>query len=129
MSTARQQLGDRGEVCVVKLCSCARCKRGGTLRRLPRNFKCADVICDFCGFLAQVKTATASNIDDIPSRVLGAAWGPQKERMDAGIYFPLFLVLIGPRQQTAIHYLSADVQQPVMFKPRRPLSKTARRAN
>jgi len=30
----------------------SRCKREGTLRRLPANFKCADIICDFCGYRA-----------------------------------------------------------------------------
>jgi hypothetical protein len=30
----------------------------------------------------------------IPASVLGAAWGPQKDRMAAAIYFPLFLVLV-----------------------------------
>lgn len=63
--------------------------------RLPNNFKCADVICDFCGYLAQVKTARVRNVDSIPNTVLGAAWGPQKERMASAIYFPLFLVLAG----------------------------------
>src|SRR3954454_19856941 len=49
MATARQQLGEFGEQRVVKDCSCLRCKRPGSLLRLPPNFKCADVICDFCG--------------------------------------------------------------------------------
>jgi hypothetical protein len=57
----------------------------------------------------------ARSVDDIPNVILGAAWGPQKERMDAGIYFPLFLVLMDQQQQSAIYYLSADVQQPEMF--------------
>lgn len=96
--------------------------------RLPPNFKCADVICDFCGYLAQVKTATVRDISVVPKGVLGAAWGPQKERMDASIYFPLFLVLVGPRKEYAIFYLSADLQSEAMFRPRSPLSKTARRA-
>jgi type II restriction enzyme len=48
------------------------------------------VICDFCGYLAQVKTKALTKI---PATLAGAAWIPQKERMDAGIYFPLFLVL------------------------------------
>ena len=34
---------------MVKSCSCPRCKRSDTLVRLPPNFKCADIICDFCG--------------------------------------------------------------------------------
>jgi hypothetical protein len=51
----------------------------------------------------------------------------QKDRMDAGIYFPLFLVLMQDRK-SAIYYLSADVQRPDMFKPRMPLGPNARRS-
>ena len=94
MPTKRQVLGRYGEVCVVKECACPKFKRNRTLKRLPANFKCADVICDFCGYLAQVKAATVNRIDIIPKTVLGAAWGPQKDRMTAAIYFPLFLVLV-----------------------------------
>jgi hypothetical protein len=49
--------------------------------------------------------------------------------MDAGIYFPLFLVLVSKTQKNAIYYLSADAQRPEMFKPRKPLSAAARRAD
>jgi hypothetical protein len=73
MTAPRHELGKLGEALVVKRCNCARCKRSGTLRRLPPNFKCADVICDFCGYLAQVKTASALSIDLIPATILGAA--------------------------------------------------------
>ncbi len=127
MPTKRQVLGRFGEICVVKECACPRCKRSRTLRRLPNNFKCADVICDFCGYLAQIKAANVKRIEIIPRVVLGAAWGPQKERMASAIYFPLFLVLVSGRQHS-IFYLSADLQKSQMFKPRAPLSKRARRA-
>jgi hypothetical protein len=97
--------------------------------RLPTNFKCADVICDFCGYLAQVKAATVKDIELIPKVVLGAAWKPQKERMDAAIYFPLFLVLVSKDSKNwAIYYLSADLQDPKLFRKRAPLSAQARRA-
>jgi type II restriction enzyme len=127
MPTKRQVLGRFGEICVVKECACPKCKRSRTLKRLPNNFKCADVICDFCGYLAQVKALTVADIDNIPNSVLGAAWGPQKERMAAAIYFPLFLVLVSGRRHS-IFYLSADLQVSEMFKPRSPLSARARRA-
>ena len=127
MPTKYQALGLAGELRVVKVCSCPRCKRPRTFRRLPTNFKCADVICDFCGFLGQVKTFASTDLTKIPSTILGAAWSVQKARMDAGIYFPLFLVLMRD-QKSAIYYLSADVQKPDMFKPRKPLGPNARRA-
>jgi hypothetical protein len=127
MPTIRQALGAFGEERVTKDCTCPRCKRSRTLVRLPNNFKCADVICDFCGYLAQVKTSTARDVATVPKQVLGAAWGPQKARMDASIYFPLFLVLVNGKDYS-IFFLSADLQQPAMFKPRSPLSAEARRA-
>jgi hypothetical protein len=66
------------------------------------------------------------SIDTIPKTVLGAAWGPQKERMAAAIYFPLFLVLVSGREHS-IFYLSADLQKSKMFKPRfRTVSTRAR---
>ena len=126
--TARQATGIFGEQRVTQDCLCPRCKRRKTLVRLPPNFKCADVICDFCGYLAQVKTTTVSVIENVPKTALGAAWGPQKERMDAAIYFPLFLVLVtSDMKKYSIFYLSADLQQPDMFQARSPLSPTARR--
>jgi len=93
MPTARQALGAFGEIVVAKVCPCPKCKREKTLVRLPANFKCADLVCDFCGFLAQVKACTSTNVDVLPRSILGAAWEPQKARMDAAIYFPLYVVL------------------------------------
>jgi ribosomal protein L37AE/L43A len=126
--TSRQLRGDYGEVMVARL-DCPRCKRERTLRRLPPNFRCADVICDFCGYLAQVKTTKQPNLDIPPRALMGSAWGLQKERMDAGIYFPLFIVVVNEDLSAhAIYYLPADLQQPEMFQQRQPLRATARRA-
>jgi len=129
MTTAKQDLGALGEGLVVQNCACPRCKRSRTLKTLPPNFKCADIICDFCGYLAQVKASSSSDGSTPPRLLLGAAWGPQKQRMDAGIYFPLFLVLVAPGLgRFSIHYLPADLQTPELFLMRPPLSETARRA-
>ena len=129
VATKRQTLGELGERHVAKHCRCPRCKRLKSLVRLPANFKCADLICDFCGYLAQVKTAAVKSVDDVPKVVLGAAWKPQNERMQAGIYFPLFLVLVtSSTTLPAVYYLSANLQGPEMFIARAPLSATARRA-
>lgn len=129
MPTKRQDLGLFGEKIVSQLCTCPKCKRSKTLKRLPPNFKCADLICDFCGFLGQVKASTALDVTEVPRQLLGAAWGPQKERMEAGIYFPLYLVLVTEdRKSCAIYYLSADLQPPELFTPRKPLGPQARRA-
>ncbi|MXO95363.1 hypothetical protein GRI34_02875 [Erythrobacter aquimaris] len=129
MPTDKQKLGDFGENLVAKSCSCPKCKRSKTLKKLPPNFKCADLICDFCGYLAQVKTANVGDVEKLPLKILGAAWGPQKERMDAAIYFPLFLVLSEKEgSAAAIYYLPSDLQSPELFKPRKPLSENARRA-
>lgn len=128
MATAKQELGALGEQLVVQNCACPRCKRQRTLKPLRTNFKCADIICDFCGYLAQVKASTSAN-GVVPPTLLGAAWEPQRQRMEAGIYFPLFLVLVIRRQKRfAIHYLPADLQSEDLFLPRNPLSVNAKRA-
>lgn len=130
MTTKKQELGKVGEEIVSKQCICPKCKKGKTLRVLPPNFKCADLVCDFCGYLAQVKSMNVTDIQKLPQKVLGGAWSVQKERMDAGIYFPLYLVLvdkINPRNKS-IFYLSADLQNSDMFVAREPLSQNARRA-
>ncbi len=127
MATAKQQLGVFGEIVVARHCTCPRCKKGKSLKRLPPNFKCADVVCDFCVYLGQVKAKTVRNIETIPTKILGAAWGPQKERMEAGIFFPLFIVLVHEKE-FSIYYLPADFQDPRMFVPRKPLSGKAKRA-
>jgi type II restriction enzyme len=100
------------------------------LRQLRRNFKCADVICDFCGFLAQVKTSQTKDIDKLPKQLLGGAWGPTKQRIDAGLYFPLYLVLVDRKtiKNMSVWYLSADLQPEEMYIPRNALSPTAKRA-
>jgi len=76
-----------------------------------------------------VKTSRVKSVEFLPKTILGAAWSPQKERMDAGIYFPLFIVLVtGDFKKSAIYFLSADLQTPEMFIPRKPLSASAKRA-
>lgn len=99
------------------------------LRTLPANFCCADLICDFCGYLAQVTTARVLDVNVVPDQILGAAWTPQMKRMEAGIYFPLFLALVTKESRgKSIYYLPADLQTTDMFIPRKPLSSKARRA-
>ena len=129
--TAKQSLGDRGELLVAKRVRCPGCKRDEhTYRALPPNFKCADVVCDFCGYLAQVKTKTVKGALPLecPTKILGAAWGPQEARMKAGIYFSLYIVLENQSGAIGIFFLARDLQTPEMFVPRKPLSATAKRA-
>ena len=128
MPTDKQLLGAQGEELVVRNCACPRCKRSRTLKTLPANFKCADIICDFCGYLAQVKAKGTADGVVVPPSIPGAAWGPQQERMLAGIYFPLFLVLVSTTSgRFSIHYLSADLQTEEMFLERAPLGPGARK--
>jgi hypothetical protein len=127
MASAKQERGSFGEKLVVTYCSCPRCKREKTLKRLPTNFKCADIICDFCGYMAQVKTHSTNNVEEIPARIPGASWKAQKDRIDAGIFIPLFLVLVSEAAQS-IFYLSTDAQNREIFSPRKPLAVTAKRA-
>jgi len=115
--TKRQDTGDIGEAIIEKYCLCPKCKATTkTLKRLPPNFKCADIICDFCGFLAQVKTKTSDDINNIENQIAGAGWAPQKARMDAGIYFPLYLVKVTKDgKKFSVFYLPSDYQSPEMF--------------
>ena len=127
--TRYQRLGDLGEKAVVKLCSCPECEEGD-LKVLPRNFKCADIICDFCGFLAQVKTKRIKKPDEKINRILGAAWKPFKKRLDAEIIFPLYIVSVYDGKPFEIKFLDKDSQRNNlgMFLPRKPLSSNAKRA-
>jgi type II restriction enzyme len=129
MATNKQELGNFGEEFVAKSIACPSCKSlEKTLKLLPQNFKCADLICDFCGYLAQVKSVTVKDIDLLPQKILGAAWKPQKERMDSGIYFPLFIVAYKDKKNVSVYFLPSDLQTTKMFTPRKPLSESARRA-
>ena len=127
MATSKQVIGKFGENVVKKHCNCPKCKKDKTFKLLPNSFKCVDVICDFCGYLGQVKTKTTKDLDSLPKRVPGAAWGPQRQRMEAGIYFPLFLVLVCD-SDFAIYYLPVDFQSQELFVPRKKLSDKAQRA-
>ena len=128
MATIKQITGQTGETFVIKNCTCPKCKKENkTLRRLPANFKCADLICDFCGYLAQVKTMNVKDENIKPDLILGSAWKPQEERMKAGIYFPLFIVLLANKKK-AVYYLPADLQVEKMFEKRKELSPDAKRA-
>ncbi len=59
---------------------------------------------------------------------MGAAWGPQQERMAAGIYFSLYLVVESEDGRIGIWFLPRDLQTPEMFVPRNPLGPGAKRA-
>jgi hypothetical protein len=130
MATARQQLGEKGEAMVSRHVACPRCNRPHHLAKLQRNFQCADLICKFCGYLAQVKAATIPG-SEFPDRLLGAAWGPQHEQIIAGIYHGLYLVGFSPSSRLIrIDYVPAHILQttPEVFEPRRPLSPEAKTA-
>ena len=106
MATAKQELGALGERLVVQNCACPRCKQRGTLVPLRTNFKCADVICDFWGYLAQVKASTSRDGKTPSKRLLGAAWGAATKAHGCGYLFSLFVVLVTPaRDRFSIHYL------------------------
>jgi hypothetical protein len=130
VNTKQQDLGNMGENYVRKSINCPKCKRlSKTLRVLPTNFRCADLICDFCGYLAQMKMTSVSDVKKCPQNILGAAWEPQRARREAGIYFLLFIVLLNLKErQKSVFYLPADLQTSLMFQPRTPLSETAKRA-
>jgi Dam-replacing family len=109
---------------------CPRCNKPRHLAKLQRNFQCADLICKFCGYLAQVKGTTLAGTNR-PDRVLGAAWRPQHEQIIAGIYHGLFIVGFSELGRLIrIDYIPAHILQttPEIFEPRNPLRPTAKRA-
>jgi hypothetical protein len=131
--TTKQELGDRGEKAVAKHVPCPRCNRPKHLVKLTQNFPCADVICKFCGFLAQVKATRIKEGDTgPPSRIPGAAWGPQQDRIIAGVYHDLFIASFSPKGRLMrIDHVPGHILQvtPEVFEPRKnPLSPTAKRA-
>lgn len=133
MATDRQDLGNRGEKAVCKHATCPRCNRLRQFRQLPPNFECADIICKFCGFLGQVKaTRLADDSDTFPARIMSAAWGPQHQRILAGVYNGLYLVGFRKdgRRLTRIDYVPPHILEsvPEVFEPRRPLGPKAKRA-
>jgi hypothetical protein len=109
MPTARQDLGKRGEAAVCAHVSCPRCGRARQFRALPPNFECVDVICKFCGFLAQVKATTTSGAEAAPATVLGAAWRPQHERIIGGIFHALYVVSFRARTLVRIDYVPSHM--------------------
>jgi hypothetical protein len=133
MPTAKQALGARGEIAVCRRAVCPRCNRVRHFKRLPTNFECADVICKFCGFLAQVKaTRLKDGSDELPDRIMGAAWRPQHDRILAGIYHGFYLVGFRQNGESLVridfvppHVIAAT---PRIFEPRNPLKATAKRA-
>jgi Dam-replacing family len=131
MPTEKQEIGGSGERLVAQYVRCPGCKPSvKTFKILPPNFKCADLICDFCGYLAQVKSKRVKGPlpDRCPDLIPGAAWGPQRDRMDAGVYFSLYVVLVNDSGQATIYFLPRDLQTREMFVERKPLSPNARRA-
>jgi hypothetical protein len=48
--------------------------------------------------------------------------------MQAGIYFPLYIVAKDPSGKVGVYYLPKDLQTEEMFIARKPLSVTAKRA-
>ena len=127
MATAKQELGELGERLVAQHCACPKCKQRRTLKRLTTNFKCADIICDFCG-LSRAGEASTSKDGRRRRTAVGAAWGRSGKRMDAGIYFPLFLVLVTPSRTVSRSTIFGDLQSKDLFKERAPLSVSAKRA-
>lgn len=129
--TTKQKQGAAGEQAVCQRVPCPSCGKARHLTRLPPNFQCADVICKFCGFLAQVKTAAlGAGQTELPDKIPGAAWGPQQEQIVAGIYHGLFLVGLSPAGRLVlIDYVPPHILQgsPEVFEPRNPLRPTAKR--
>ena len=73
--TLKQSLGKFSEQLVIESQKCSKCKHKSTLKALPLDFKCADIICYFCGYLSQVKSFQ-KNTDQLLDQIFCAAWSP-----------------------------------------------------
>jgi type II restriction enzyme len=95
-----------------------------------RKDSSADIICKFCGFLAQVKATTSSG-GKLPKRALGGSWKPQHEQILADIFHSLFVVsMTKDLKVEAIYYVPSHVLRatPSVYEPRAPLADTTQRA-
>ncbi len=131
MPTSKQVLGSKGEAAVCTHVACPRCGREKHFKTLPTNFECVDVICKFCGFLAQVKATVRSDAITRPDLVPGAGWRPQHQRIIAGIFHSLYVVSFSESGRLSrIDYVPSHILQahPGTYQPRKPLSEDAKRA-
>lgn len=126
--TVQQAAAEAGEVAVCKKVACPRCARP-RLTRLPNNFDCADVICRFCGFMAQVKSVTSAS-GEWPNTIPGGSWPRQQEQIIGGIFHALFVVAFEPKKRhlVSIDYVPSHVLQavPDAYVPRKPTHPAGR---
>jgi type II restriction enzyme len=117
-SPDRSQTGRLGEEAVVRHVACPQCGKRKLTRLVEPGFPCVDIICKFCGFLAQVKSTTAT-LSDRPTRALGANWAPQKEQILRDIFHALYVVSIVEGEAERIWYIPAHMLRvnPAAFKP------------
>ncbi len=110
---------------------CPSCGRGPFVA-LPPNFPVVDLICRFCGETAQVNSLHVNKRDSrLPGTVISSAWKPQKIRIAAGIYKPLYIVTFFRKRAINIYCVSAVTQKrykKILFKKRKPLSRRNVRA-
>jgi len=116
---------------IRKNVDCQNCGRS-PLVALPPNYPTVDIVCQFCSQTAQVKSLRLRRIDSgLPNIITAAAWGPQKKRMNAGIFQPLYIVTFYGGKAISILYISPGVQkkyQKILFKKRKPLPDYNKRA-
>ena len=129
MPSKNQRIGKLGEKFVTKMMNCLKCKKQNSLKLLPTNFKCADLICEFCGHTSQVKTFR-NDSEGLPNQIAGAKWNPLNERIQAGIYHALWIVRMNQTNNRCceIWLVTSEAQDPKMFVKRKPLSSAAKKA-
>ena len=114
----RSDTGRIGEEAVVRFVKCPRCNEKKLTRLVERGFPCVDVICKFCGFLAQVKS-TIGEVGERPTRALGANWEPQKKQILADIFHALYVVSVENGKANRIWYVPEHMLRvsPAAFEP------------
>jgi len=115
-----QNVGDKGELDVIKKVACPNCRR--KLMLLPKNYPLVDVQCTGCHFRAQIKTQRTKPKDI----VFGAGWDIIEKTTKAGYPVPPLIVnfVWGNHQEIRFYpFIPKDNLK------KRVLSSTARRAN
>ncbi len=119
LAKSRKSIGDSAEKIVCSRLTCPMCKIG-KFRRFRENFEAVDIVCSFCKHAAQVKAHAVRDWEtEEVTKLPGASWKTQKEHLEAGKYYPLYVMLHYRKEPCKILYLPVEFQIPQMFQPRK----------
>ena len=119
-------LGNFGELFIVRYVGCQNADCQGPLKQLPINTRSYDLECQKCSERYQVKTLRKNDPTRLPTRILGAAWEPQRQLLDNSRVPSIFLVLCAINGEVLVYFISKQSQVEDCFVVRKPLSERAK---